>query len=49
MVVGSGKKRGKTDEELAEATGTFREDLRGLGMTWEAALDAAEDRDGWRI
>jgi len=27
---------------------TFREDLRGLELTWEDALDAAEDRDGWR-
>src|SRR6218665_3530263 len=27
---------------------TIREDLRGLKLTWEDALDAAEDRDGWR-
>ena len=34
-----------TEEELA---GDLREDLRELGLTWEDALDAAEDRDGWR-
>jgi len=28
--------------------GTIREDLRGFELTWEDALDAAEDRDGWR-
>ena len=27
---------------------TIREDLRILELTWEDALDAAEDRDGWR-
>jgi len=27
---------------------TIREDLRGFGLTWEDALDAVEDRDGWR-
>ena len=28
---------------------TIREDLRGLELTWEDALDEVEDRDGWRI
>ena len=27
---------------------TIHEDLRGLELTWEDALDAAEDRDDWR-
>src|SRR6218665_3699500 len=27
---------------------TIRGDLRTLELTWEDALDAAEDRDGWR-
>ena len=27
---------------------TIHEDLRGLELTWEDDLDAAEDRDGWR-
>jgi len=27
---------------------TIREDLRGLELTLEDALDAAEDRDSWR-
>ena len=28
---------------------TIREDLRGLELAWEDALDAAEDRDGcWK-
>ena len=27
---------------------TIREDLRILELTWEDALDTAEDRDGWR-
>src|SRR6218665_4000318 len=27
---------------------TIRENLRILELTWEDALDAADDRDGWR-
>ena len=27
----------------------IREDMRGLGLTWEDALVETEDRGGWRI
>jgi len=45
MIMDSGAKKGKrkTEEKLAE---TIREDLRIQELTWEDALDAAEDRDG---
>jgi len=34
---------------LINVPDTIREDLRGLELMWEYALDVAEDRDGWRI
>ena len=44
-----GRKKGqrKTEDKLAE---TIRGHLRIglLELTWEDALDVAEDRDGWR-
>jgi len=39
---GKGEDRGRIGVE------NTRGGLRGLGLTWEDALDAVEDRDGWR-
>jgi len=35
-------------EDRGKWSETIREDLRGLGLTWEDAFDAAEDRDNLR-
>jgi len=43
--LGGKRGRGRPRKNWPE---TIYEDLRGLELTWEDALDAAEDRDGWR-
>ena len=45
--LGSGGKRGR-GRLRKNWPETICKDLRGLGLTWENALDVAEDRDVWR-
>ena len=42
-----GAKRGR-GRPMKNWPETIREDLRGLELTRKDALDAAEDRDGWK-